>query len=175
LTAISIRRARADDAQVVSELYRQSWPNSVVHVASQSVIDALLHERSEQFWLESIEELGSGFELAMDGPRAVAFSGWMRHGVRSGELKWLFVLPGSQRTGVGSALHDRALEAMFEAGIVDASLWAVPRNGPAEEFYGHMGWHETEELIYVPTLGGQFPLRKWIGSLPLGVSFVPGH
>ena len=54
--------------------------------------------------------------------------------------------PESQRAGIGSALHDRAGHAMFKAGIADACLWAVPRNGPAEKFYCHKGWRATEEL-----------------------------
>jgi GNAT superfamily N-acetyltransferase len=125
--------------------------------------------------MKSIEELGSGFELAMDGSRPVAFCGWVRQGVATGELKWLFVTPASQRAGVGSALHDHAVRAMFKLGIADAYLWAVPRNSPAEEFYAHKGWHATEELADVPTLGGKFPLRKWICSLPCDMSLVLGR
>lgn len=49
LTAWLIRTARAEDAEAVSDLYGDSWPGSVDHVASQAVIDALLHERSERF------------------------------------------------------------------------------------------------------------------------------
>jgi GNAT superfamily N-acetyltransferase len=168
LAPLLFRRAGADDAGAVSDVYRESWPTSVRHVASGAVIDALLHERSRQFWLESIEELGAGFELAMDGSRLVAFCGWMFHGIRAGELKWLFVAPDNQRAGVGSALHDHAVHAMSDAGIADACLWAVPRNGAAERFYSHKGWRATEELMYVPTHGGKFPLRKWICSLPVG-------
>jgi GNAT superfamily N-acetyltransferase len=162
------RTACAADAQAVSDIYAQSWPTSVRHVASGPVIDALLRQRSEQFWLESIAELGAGFELAMDGSRPVAFGGWMPQGVGSGELKWLFVTPDSQRGGAGSVLHDHAVGAMVDAGIADACLWAVPRNGPAERFYSHKGWRATEELIFVPTDAGEFPLRKWICTLPGG-------
>ncbi len=172
LTPWLFRSACADDARAVNEIYRESWPTSVRHVASEPVIDALLRERSEQFWLESIEESGSGFELAMDRSRLVAFCGWISQGIRTGELKWLFVTPESQRAGLGSALHDHAVHAMFKAGIADACLWAVPRNGPAEKFYCHRGWRATEELTYVPTLAGEFPLRKWIRSLPLGRSLL---
>jgi GNAT superfamily N-acetyltransferase len=167
-----IRSARADDARVVSDLYRESWPTSADHVASESVIDALLSERSERYWLESIEELGSGFELAIEGSRPVAFCGWLRQGVRTGELKWLFVTPMSQRAGVGSVLHDRAVAAMFDSGIADAYLWAVPRNGPAERFYEHKGWQLTDEVAHVSTRAGVFPLRKWICSLPPGIPFL---
>jgi GNAT superfamily N-acetyltransferase len=167
LAPVLFRSACADDARTVSGIYAQSWPNSVRHVASRPLIDALLRERSEPFWRESIEELGIGFEVAMDGSRAVAFCGWMSRAARSGELKWLFVTPESQRGGVGSALHDRAVRAMVDAGIAEGCLWAVPRNGPAERFYRHKGWRATEELIYVPTRAGEFPLRKWICSLPL--------
>jgi GNAT superfamily N-acetyltransferase len=166
LTPWLFRTASVDDAGVVSEIYAQSWPTSVRHIAPGPVIDALLGQRSEQFWSESIEELGTGFELATDGSRPVAFCGWMFHGVGTGELKWLFVTPGSQRAGAGSALHDHAVQAMANAGITDACLWAVPRNGPAETFYSHKGWLATEELIYVPTPAGTFPLRKWARSLP---------
>jgi len=168
LTTWLFRRACADDARAVSDIYRESWPTSVRHVAPGAVIDALLRERSTRFWLESIEEIGSGFQLALDGSRLVAFCGWMFQGLRAGELKWLFVVPDSQRAGVGGALHDHAMHAMSQAGIADACLWAVPRNGAAERFYCHKGWRATEELIFVPTHAGEFPLRKWVCSLPVG-------
>jgi len=103
----------------------------------------------------------------MDGSRLVAFGGWVSKGIRTGELKWLFVRPESQRAGLGSALHDHAVHAMVRAGIADAYLWAVPRNGPAERFYCGKGWRATEELTDVPTPAGKFPLRKWICSLPV--------
>ena len=49
-----------------------------------------------------------------------------------GELEWPLVLSESQRARDGSALHDHAVHAMFKAGIADACLWAVPRNGPTK-------------------------------------------
>ena len=77
LTPWLFRSASADEARAVNEIYRASWPTSVRHVASEPVIDALLRERSERLGLESIEESGSGFELAMEGARPVAFCGWI--------------------------------------------------------------------------------------------------
>jgi GNAT superfamily N-acetyltransferase len=169
-----VRTARHEDARIVSELYRESWPSSVDHVASDRVIDALLHERSEGFWSKSIQDLSPRFYLATDESRIMGFCGWKHRGEQTAELEWLFVSPSNQRVGIGSGLHDHALEAMFESEVEYAYLWAIPGNRPAEEFYRGKGWHSTQEFTSVVTKSGRFLLRRWICSLPSAVSLLRG-
>jgi GNAT superfamily N-acetyltransferase len=172
LTSWLISAAHASDADAVSRLYRGSWPGSVNHIAPVSVIEALLQERSEHFWSDSIADLGAGFRLATSDLGLEGFCGWRRDDERTAELEWLFVAPRSQHAGIGSGLHDDALNSMCESHMTDAYLWAVPGNLHGEAFYLRKGWRATQDISSVSTAAGPFPLRRWTRALPLA-AFVP--
>jgi GNAT superfamily N-acetyltransferase len=65
-------------------------------------------------------------------------------------LAQLYVLPGQQGTGVGSALHDLALERLRARGNGRAKLWCLEENVSARRFYERRGWELTEETRVVP-------------------------
>ena len=65
-------------------------------------------------------------------------------------LRTLYVLPSCQGTGVGSALHDFALERLAALGARTAKLWTLEENGDARRFYERRGWALTEETRVVP-------------------------
>lgn len=59
---------------------------------------------------------------------------------RRGELRRLHVLPARWRSGVGGALHDRALAALDAQGRSEARLWVLEHNRRARRFYERRGW-----------------------------------
>jgi GNAT superfamily N-acetyltransferase len=65
-------------------------------------------------------------------------------------LRTLYVLPSHQSTGIGSALHDYALESLRARGVRRAKLWTLERNWPARRFYERRGWSLTGEVRVVP-------------------------
>lgn len=65
-------------------------------------------------------------------------------------LSTLYVLPAYQGGGVGSALHDLALERLRAHGFQDARLWTLERNAAGRRFYEHRGWMLTDETRVVP-------------------------
>ena len=65
-------------------------------------------------------------------------------------LGQLYVLPGHQGGGVGSALHDHALERLRAGGNERARLWCLEENLNARRFYERRGWELTEETRVVP-------------------------
>jgi len=60
------------------------------------------------------------------------------------------VLPGRWRTGVGSALHDHALERLRARGRQRARLWTLEENEPGRRFYENRGWMLGAETRVVP-------------------------
>ena len=62
--------------------------------------------------------------------------------------------------GVGSALHDFALERLRAHGLEVARLWTLEENWNARRYYEKRGWTLTEETRVVP-----FP------PLPLDVQY----
>ena len=65
-------------------------------------------------------------------------------------LRTLYVLPSRWRTGVGSALHDHALERLRARGRQRARLWTLEENGPGRRFYEKRGWTLSAETRVVP-------------------------
>lgn len=70
--------------------------------------------------------------------------------VGGGVLQTLYVLPGSWGRGIGSALHDHALERLRAAGVREARVWTLRENGRARAFYEHRGWILTGRTRVVP-------------------------
>jgi GNAT superfamily N-acetyltransferase len=70
--------------------------------------------------------------------------------VGNGFLSTLYVLPAFQGHGVGSALHDLALERLRASGFRQAKLWTLRENDSGRRFYERRGWELTEETRVVP-------------------------
>jgi GNAT superfamily N-acetyltransferase len=65
-------------------------------------------------------------------------------------LRTLYVLPLHWRSGVGSALHDQALERLRARGCGRAKLWTLEENWDARRFYERRGWVLNSETRVVP-------------------------
>jgi RimJ/RimL family protein N-acetyltransferase len=53
-------------------------------------------------------------------------------------------------TGVGPALHDRALACAAQLGSERCHLWVLEENGRARRFYERRGWRENGHTRVVP-------------------------
>jgi ribosomal protein S18 acetylase RimI-like enzyme len=72
--------------------------------------------------------------------------------VGKGFLSTLYVLPAYQGGGVGSALHDVAVERLRAQGFQEARLWTLEGNEVGRRFYERRGWSFTDETRIVPYL-----------------------
>jgi ribosomal protein S18 acetylase RimI-like enzyme len=70
--------------------------------------------------------------------------------VGKGFVSTLYVLPAYQGSGVGSALHDLALERLRAHGFQEARLWTLEGNDAGRRFYERRGWLLTGETRVVP-------------------------
>jgi GNAT superfamily N-acetyltransferase len=88
-----------------------------------------------------------------DGETYLAFEGGEGVGVVSvsrGVLETLYVTPASWNRGIGTALHDLALERLRETGVREAHLWTLTDNHLARGFYEKRGWSLTGRTRVVP-------------------------
>jgi GNAT superfamily N-acetyltransferase len=100
-----------------------------------------------EVWSEALSDPEVEVYVAeVDGVPAGAVS------VGNGFLSTLYVLPAYQGTGVGSALHDLALERLGAQGLREARLWTLERNDSGRRFYERRGWSLTGETRVVPYL-----------------------
>jgi GNAT superfamily N-acetyltransferase len=102
--------------------------------------DAAVRER----WRSFLAEPEGGALVAESDRGAVgmaAFSpGWLRA---------LYVLPDEWGAGIGSGLHDEAVEALRGLGA-EARLWVLEQNVRARRFYERRGWRADGSERVVP-------------------------
>ena len=70
--------------------------------------------------------------------------------VGEGFLRTLYVLPSHWNGGVGTALHDHALERLRAHGNSTAKLWTLEENWSARRYYEKRDWRLTDETRVVP-------------------------
>jgi ribosomal protein S18 acetylase RimI-like enzyme len=87
-----------------------------------------------------------------------------------GFLSTLYVLPAYQRSGVGSALHDLALERLRAQGFQEARLWTLEGNDAGRRFYERRGWLLTGETRVVPYPPNPIDVQYALPLRPLSVS-----
>jgi putative acetyltransferase len=99
-------------------------------------------------WVEALTDPAIEIYVAeIDGEPAASVA------VGHGFLRNLYVLPQHQGTGVGSTLHDHALERLRDLGWDEAKLWTLEGNHGARRFYERRGWSlngETREVPFPP-------------------------
>jgi GNAT superfamily N-acetyltransferase len=125
-------------------------------IQREAAVDAFAHvyppeqypfpnDAIREVWAEALADPEVEVYVAeLDGAAVGAVS------VGKGFLSTLYVLPGYQGSGVGSALHDLALERLRALGFRQAKLWTLRENGSGRRFYERRGWVLTDETRVVP-------------------------
>ena len=152
------RDAVPGDAMLISRLFAASWRVAYRGIVPQHYLDRL----PDEYWLPSVRAwLMSGCfsaVLACEGDTAIGcvifgrgrdetYADW-------GEIVSLYLLPEHMRRGIGTALMQRALEAMRADGYSRFYLWAIEGNSAADRFYHKLGFHLTEEAVDYKIGGG---------------------
>jgi GNAT superfamily N-acetyltransferase len=144
VSTTAIRPARVDDLETLLAIQREAAVTAFSHVFPQDRYP-FPDDDIREVWREAIADPEVELYLAeSDGEPAGSVS------VGDGFLRTLYVLPGYQGTGVGSALHDFALERLAALGCRTARLWTLEENWDARRFYERRGWTLTEETRVVP-------------------------
>jgi GNAT superfamily N-acetyltransferase len=100
----------------------------------------------------TVEQLGAALAdapglVAVDGDRIIglvqAHDGWLSH---------LYVEPEFWQRGIGTQLHDAAVDALSTTGCTSAWLWVLRANTTARSMYERRGWRLTDQVrpVYAP-------------------------
>jgi GNAT superfamily N-acetyltransferase len=155
-----IRRARRDDL------------DALLHVQRAAAVEAFAHVFPPESFPFPDEEVCEAWRRALADPAIDVFvaelAGVIVGSVSVGGefLRTLYVLPSHQGTGVGSALHDHALDRLHELGAREAKLWTLEENEFARRFYERRGWRpngETRVVEFPPNpidVGYSLPLAE---------------
>jgi len=137
-----IRPARTDEVEALLDIQRRAGVAAFSHVFPQDRYpfpsDAIREAWREALTDPTVEVYVYGTEPA--GSVSVG----------DGYLRTLYVLPPHWGEGVGSALHDHALERLRALGTSKARLWTLEENAAGRRFYERRGWTLTGRTRPVP-------------------------
>jgi ribosomal protein S18 acetylase RimI-like enzyme len=161
MTEITIRRARATDAEALAALGAQTFTEAFGHLYPKSDLDDFLHaNHTSRKVFDSLNDPAVAAWVAEDAGRLVAYSqsgpADMPHPdlkPEHGELKRLYVLASHQNLGLGAALIEPALIWLEKQrpGPQWISVWS--QNTGAQRFYGRYGFCKVGEY--------QFAVGSW--------------
>jgi ribosomal protein S18 acetylase RimI-like enzyme len=140
----NLRPASASDLETLLTIQRESAVDAYAHVYPPEHYP-FPNDAIREVWAEALADPEVEVYIAeVDGSPAGAVS------VGNGYLSTLYVLPEYQRRGVGSALHELALERLRAQGAREARLWTLRENDSGRRFYERRGWAVTGETRVVP-------------------------
>jgi GNAT superfamily N-acetyltransferase len=142
-----IRRARLDESETLLRIQREAGVAAFAHVFPPERFPFPEDEVRQHIQLALGDPAVEVYVADVDGE--VVGSASIGHGF----LRTLYVLPARQRAGVGSALHDHAVERLHAVGTHEAKLWTLEENHGARRFYEQRGWHlngETRVVEFPP-------------------------
>jgi putative hydrolase of the HAD superfamily len=131
---VTIRRARAGEAEIIFGIQRASALAAFAHI-----FDPVEHPFPED------TERGRATEY-IDRPEVTVLVAQVDGDVvavavtEGAALVRLFVSPERWGTGVGSRLHDAAVSEIRAQGHAESRLWTLEKNRPARDFYERRGW-----------------------------------
>jgi putative acetyltransferase len=139
-----IRPARADEAETLLAIQRGACVAAFAHIFPPELYpfpDDLIRTAWQEALADPDVEV---FVSEADGEPIGSVS------VGGDFLRTLYVLPAHWRTGIGTALHDHALERLRARGCTRAKLWTLEENWNARRYYEKRDWTLTEETRVVP-------------------------
>ncbi|TAK98107.1 MAG: GNAT family N-acetyltransferase [Rhodospirillaceae bacterium] len=137
MTTIAIRPASAEDSDSVAHVVRESWLASNRDLLPADTVRRLEHsDTMSRFAADQWRNIWVAEVTASHVTEIVGVVGLGANGV----IWMLYVLPGYQGCGVGSALYDYAIGTLKSAGQRKAVLEVLAANENAVAFYRSRGW-----------------------------------
>jgi len=140
----AIRKGRLGEAAELAKVQERASVGALAHIFPP---ERYPYPRQEVMlrWEAYLEDPAARVLVAEEKGRIVGVAC-----ARSGWLDGLYVEPESWSTGIGSALHDRALDALGALGSRQCHLWVLEQNHQARRFYERRGWRQNESTRVVP-------------------------
>jgi GNAT superfamily N-acetyltransferase len=142
---ITVRPARVDDARGIAHVLVDGWRETYAGILPADFLASLNHQQHEagtREHLENLPESSAVFVAVTEGVDVVGVA-HVRESAESpggfaAELDALYVLPSSQRRGVGTRLLGTVARWLTDRGRQSMSLWVL-RDNPYRRFYDRIG------------------------------------
>jgi GNAT superfamily N-acetyltransferase len=139
-----IRPARADDVESLLAIQRAACVKAFAHIYPPDLYP-FPDDDIRDMWRDALADTDLEAYVAEENEAPVGCAA-----VRDDFLRNLYVVPEHWRTGVGTALHDLALERLRTRGCDEAKLWTLEENWSGRRFYENRGWTLNGETRVVP-------------------------
>jgi GNAT superfamily N-acetyltransferase len=137
-------RATVQDVELCFGIARAAAVAGFQHIFPSSRYE-FTAEAIRADWAAALNDPDAETYIAVEGDVAVGVVS-----LSGGILQTLYVTPESWGRGIGSALHDLALDRLRERNVPEATLWTLAENHRARAFYENRGWCLTGRTRVVP-------------------------
>ena len=151
-----------DDAEVVGNIYANSWKAAYRGIVPQAYLDGL----AGSMWLAVLRDEQYQSYLAMDGEAYIGASavcaardesmvGW-------GEIVSLYLLPTYFGSGYAEPLFRRVVEALRMQGYQQIYLWVLEENARARRFYEKQGFAANGDRLVLTIEGKELMEVRYV-------------
>ena len=139
-----IREARNDDVETLLAIQRGACVKAFAHIFPPELFP-FPDDAIRDVWRDALADADVEAYVAEIDDEPVG-------SVSIGDvfMRTLYVVPSHWRDGVGTALHDFALDRLRARGCRTAKLWTLEDNWLARRFYEKRGWTLDGETRVVP-------------------------
>ena len=138
----TIRPAHQRDAHAIGHIYVESWRAAYQDILPQSYLAGLRTEKVAHSIRRALVEPQTVYLLAESEQGAVGYisagPGRRRDPVYNAELYELYLLPQTQRQGLGRQLLIHMAQQLHQAGFYTLLVWVLAHN-PSRRFYEKCG------------------------------------
>jgi len=144
---IEIRNAQPDDAHAIATVHVESWQTAYQELLPDSVLASLSVLDRERTWYKILHDppprtavLLATSNVAVLGFVAVGPDQDTAAASGAGQLYAIYVRSDQRGRGIGTQLHNAAMDRLRTLGFTDATLWVLEGNERAIHFYRSNGW-----------------------------------
>lgn len=149
---VELRDATPTDAHALATVHVASWRAAYRGLMPDEVLAGLSVPERHQLWSDRLTapEERTSVVVATDARRVVGFAAvgpplvpTDRADSTLGDLYALYLDPDHWGQGIGTPLHDAALDRLVAHSFTHAGLWVLNGNLRALRFYHRHGWTDT--------------------------------
>ncbi|MFH1158962.1 MAG: GNAT family N-acetyltransferase [Pseudomonadota bacterium] len=150
---IFIREATVADADVIGRVHVDSWRESYAGIFPDDILRDLSWEERAENWKKALREEKIPWKMFVAEEGGIV-KGFVAVGKSrkpefpfEGELYAFYILKEAQGRGIGRKLFEKVQNSLKLGGMNSMFLLVLKDNGPAIEFYRHMGGKEFSRIM----------------------------
>ncbi|AWN54830.1 MULTISPECIES: GNAT family N-acetyltransferase [unclassified Methylobacterium] len=145
---VSIRRARDQDAGMLSEIFDAAWREAYQGIIPGVALDRMLARRGPRWWRSTIGRNRPLVVLEL-GESVIGYVSYGRcrdRGLKAeGEIDEIYLAPTYQGLGYGTRLFRAVRNDLADRDVRRVAVWSLAENDRARDFYERMGGRVVAE------------------------------